>query len=68
MPVENVSSVTAALRGQPEPPNPVELENLAAMLRAAAAAIQAWHNLLCAAAGMRHAAWKNMWVPEPTPS
>jgi hypothetical protein len=33
--------MTAALRGQPEPPNPVELENLAVMLRAAAAAIQA---------------------------
>jgi hypothetical protein len=52
-------SVTAALRGQPERPNPVKLESLAAMMRAAAA-IQARPNLLYAAAVMRHAARKNV--------
>ena len=53
-------SVTAALRGQPERPNPVKLESLAAMMRAAAAAIQARPNLLYAAAVMRHATRKNV--------
>jgi hypothetical protein len=37
--VRRLVSVTAALRDQPQRPNPVKLESLGAMMRAAAAAI-----------------------------